>query len=137
MNFSISKERLIEGMYKMNSFGTRLTGSKGHNDFIKWIKDEIADMGIDVYSDPFHFRRWEEKKSSIEIIDGENKINIPVSSAYPYSGETTKSVFALKKLMIKKTENFGLFSYAELICKRFVILFMLECFLYYNRRYIL
>ena len=73
----------------MNSFGTRLTGSKGHNDFIKWIKDEIADMDIPVYSDPFYFRRWEEKKSSIEIIDGGEKINIPVSSAYPYSGETS------------------------------------------------
>ncbi len=89
MNFSISKENLLEGMNTMNSFGTRLTGSKGHNDFVKWIKEEITKMDIPVYSDPFRFRRWEEKHSSIEVIDGENKINIPVSSAYPYSGETS------------------------------------------------
>ena len=89
MNFNISKERLLKGMHTMNSFGTRLTGSKGHNDFIKWLKNEIADMDIPVYSDPFYFRRWEEKKSSIEIIDGDEKINIPVSSAYPYSGESS------------------------------------------------
>ncbi len=88
MNFDISKERMLEGMHKMNSFGTRLTGSKGHNDFIKWLKDEINKMDIPVYSDPFYFRRWEEKRSSIEIIDGDEKISIPVSSAYPYSGET-------------------------------------------------
>ncbi len=89
MNFEISKERMLEGMHIMNSFGTRLTGSKGHNDFIKWIKEEIHKMDIPVYSDLFWFTRWEEKKSSIKIVDGEEKINIPVSSAYPYSGETS------------------------------------------------
>ncbi len=88
MIFNISKDFLLNGMNTMNSFGTRLTGSKGHNDFIKWLKDEIAKMDIPIYSDPFYFRRWEEKRSSIEIIDGDEKINIPVSSAYPYSGET-------------------------------------------------
>ena len=89
MSFDISRETMLEGINTMNSFGTRLTGSKGHNDFIKWLKDEIAKMDISVYSDPFYFRRWEEKHSSIDIIDGDERINIPVSSAYPYSGETT------------------------------------------------
>lgn len=88
MNFYISKEEMLEGMQVMNSFGTRLTGSKGHTAFINWLKDEIGKMGIQIFSDPFYFRRWEEKSSSIEIIDGDEKINIPVSSAYPYSGET-------------------------------------------------
>ena len=88
MSFNISKEEMLEGMHKMNSFGTRLTGSKGHTDFINWLKNEITKMNIPIYSDPFYFRRWEEKSSSIEIIDDNEKINIPVSSAYPYSGET-------------------------------------------------
>ena len=89
MNFTISKEALLEGINTMNSLGTRLTGSKGHNDFIKWLKGEITKMDIPVYSDPFYFRRWEEKHSSIEIVDGDERINIPVSSGYPYSGETS------------------------------------------------
>lgn len=89
MNFEISKERLLEGMNVMNSFGTRLTGSRGHNEFIRWLKDEISAMNIPVFSDPFYFRRWEEKCSSIEIIDGDEKTEIPVSSAYPYSGQTS------------------------------------------------
>lgn len=89
MNFEISKERMLEGMHIMNSFGTRLTGSKGHNDFIRWIKEEIHKMDIPVYSDLFWFTRWEEKNSSVEIIDGDERISIPVSSAYPYSGETS------------------------------------------------
>lgn len=73
MNFDISREAMLEGINTMNSFGTRLTGSKGHNDFIKWLKDEITKMDIPVYSDPFYFRRWEEKHSSIEILDGDEK----------------------------------------------------------------
>lgn len=89
MDFIISKEELLEGMNIMNSFGTRLTGSEGHKKFIDWLKSEITAMGIPVFSDPFYFRRWEEKHSSIEIIDGGETIGIPVSSAYPYSGETT------------------------------------------------
>ncbi len=89
MKFNISKENMLEGMNIMNSFGTRLTGSKGHTDFVNYLKDEIAKMGIPVFSDPFYFERWEEKRSLIEIYDGEEAINIPVASAYPYSGKTT------------------------------------------------
>ncbi len=91
MNFSISKERLSEDIRTMNSFGSRLTGSKGHNDFIRWLKDEIAGMDIPTFSDPFYFSRWEEKNAEIEIMDGEDRIGIPVSSAYPYSGQTDEN----------------------------------------------
>ena len=105
MNFNISKERMLEGMHSMNSFGTRLTGSKGHNDFIKWLKDEIGEMGISIYSDPFYFRRWEEKHSSIEIIDGEERINIPVSSAYPYSGETSAEGITEELVYVKSIKD--------------------------------
>lgn len=109
MNFNISKEEMLEGMNTMNSFGTRLTGSKGHTDFINYLKDEIGKMGIQIFSDPFYFKRWEEKSSSIEIIDGDEKINIPVSSAYPYSGETpdegvTEELVYVKNIAdVKKT----------------------------------
>ncbi len=90
MNFDISEKLLYDGICKMNSFGPRLTGNNAHNDFIKWLKSEISQMNVPVYSDPFYFRRWEEKKSSIEIIYSDQIIQIPVSSAYPYSGETTE-----------------------------------------------
>ena len=90
MNFNISKEEMLDGMLRMNSFGVRLTGSKSHQNFIDYIKAEIAKMGLPVFSDPFYFRRWEEKSSSIEILDGNAMVNIPVSSAYPYSGETSE-----------------------------------------------
>ncbi|MGN0447364.1 MAG: hypothetical protein ACI4GC_02330 [Acutalibacteraceae bacterium] len=89
MNFTISKQAMLDGMNTMNSFGTRLTGSKGHTDFINWLKAEITKMNIPIFSDPFYFNRWEEKRSSIELIDGDERIAVPVSSAYPYSGQTS------------------------------------------------
>lgn len=91
VDFNISREEMLAGVEKMNSFGPRLTGTKAHTDFINYIKDEITKMGVPIFSDPFYFDRWEEKNSSIEIIDGDEKINIPVSSAYPYSGETDEN----------------------------------------------
>lgn len=109
MNYNISKEELLDGVEKMNSCGIRLTGSKAHTDFINYLQDEIKKMGIKIYSDPFYFKRWEEKKSSIEIIDADEKINIPVSSAYPYSGETSADgiteelVYVEKMSDVKKT----------------------------------
>ena len=105
MNFKISKEEMLEGIHKMNSFGTRLTGSKGQIDFINWLKEELSKMGVPIYSDPFYFRRWEEKRSSIEIIDGNEKINIPVSSAYPYSGETSVEGITEELVYVKSVKD--------------------------------
>lgn len=77
----ITMQREIE---LMNSFGSRTTGSVGHQKFIKWIKEQLGSMGFEIHSDTYTFDRWEEKKKALFI----NKKEIHVSSAYPYSGET-------------------------------------------------
>ncbi|WFR60965.1 hypothetical protein P9222_20860 [Paenibacillus amylolyticus] len=79
-----STTTMLENIQKMNSFGSRTTGSEGHNQFIAWLQQQVTDMGFTVYRDKYTFDRWEEKKSSV-IIDNEE---IHVSSAFPYSGET-------------------------------------------------
>lgn len=61
MSFTISKEEMLSGMNTMNSLGARLTGNRAHSDFIKYLKSEIEKMGIQIFSDPFYFKRWEEK----------------------------------------------------------------------------
>lgn len=101
MSFTISKEEMLEGMNTMNSFGARLTGNKAHSDFIKYLKSEIEKMGVQIFSDPFYFKRWEEKSSSIEILDGEERTSIPVSSAYPYSGETDENGITQELVYVK------------------------------------
>ncbi|MGN0468849.1 MAG: hypothetical protein ACI4GY_09010 [Acutalibacteraceae bacterium] len=103
---SISEKEILAGVEKMNSFGTRLTGSKGHTDFINYLKDEISKMGVEIFSDPFYFNRWEEKSSSIKIIDGGEDINIPVSSAYPYSGQTDENGITEELVYIDNANDF-------------------------------
>lgn len=98
---NISRDRLLDGINKMNSYGTRLTGSKGHNDFIRWLKKEIGEMDIPVFSDPFYFTRWEEKKSAVEIIDEDAIIPVSVASAYPYSGQTSKGGITEELVYVK------------------------------------
>jgi len=83
-----TKEKMLEGIEKMNSFGIRLTGTKAHNDFIKYLKDEIHTMGLETYSDPYYFNRWEAEKAALWIHDGINIRNMHISSVFPYSGET-------------------------------------------------
>lgn len=79
-----SPTTMLENIEKMNSFGSRTTGSDGHNQFIAWLQQQVTDMGLTVYRDKYTFDRWEEKRSSVTI-DNED---IHVSSAFPYSGET-------------------------------------------------
>ncbi len=98
----ISKEALLNGVKKMNSFSTRLTGSKGHNDFVSYLKSEIKDMGLDVYSDLYSFDRWEANESSIVIHTDNGYENIEVSSEWPYSGETPKEGITAEIVEVKE-----------------------------------
>ncbi|WP_341347872.1 PA domain-containing protein [Paenibacillus sp. FSL H3-0469] len=79
-----SPTTMLKNIEIMNSFGSRTTGSEGHNQFIAWLQQQVTDMGLTVYRDEYTFDRWEEKTSSV-IIDNQE---IHVSSAFPYSGET-------------------------------------------------
>lgn len=91
MTFEISKERVLCGMETMNSFGLRLTGSSGQQKFVDYLKDEIHKMGFKTYSDLYSFDRWEEKHSSIKIINSNGDEEVEVTSAWPYSGETDEN----------------------------------------------
>ena len=81
-----SKERVIDDMNRMNSFGggDRLTGTQGQRDYCEWLKSEIRAMGIDVVSKQYTFDRWGAKDWSLTV-DGSP---VHVSSPFHYSGLT-------------------------------------------------
>ena len=87
-DYPFTSETLLDGVKKMNSFGSRPTGSPGHLDFIEYIKNEISAMGFEPQSDIKHFDRWQAKNASIVIHATHGDIPIHVSSPFPYSGET-------------------------------------------------
>lgn len=84
----ITKDEMLGRVEKMNAFGPRLTGNKAHKEFIKYLKDEINALGIQTYSDPYYFDRWEEKNSSLVINYDDGDKEVHISSVFPYSGET-------------------------------------------------
>lgn len=81
-----SEADMLKSIEVMNSFGGRTTGSKGHNQFIAWLKGQLTAMGLEIYRDTYTLDCWEEKRSAVWI----GKEEVHVSSAYPYSGETGK-----------------------------------------------
>ena len=47
----VSKEEVLSGVEKMNSFGVRTTGSGAQRDFVSYLKSEVEKMGLSTYSD--------------------------------------------------------------------------------------
>ncbi|MFF2481364.1 hypothetical protein [Paenibacillus sp. NPDC058071] len=62
-----SAEVMLKNIETMNAFGSRTTGSEGHNSFIAWLEQQVTDRGLTVYRNSYTFDRWEEKKSAILI----------------------------------------------------------------------
>ena len=80
MSKRISKAELLKGVKTMNSFGSRITGAQGQLDFISYLKKEIRGMGLEVYSDPFYFKKWEKKEASLKIYGYNGPEEIEIST---------------------------------------------------------
>lgn len=84
----ISKSELLKGIKKMNSFGSRITGSEGQLKFIAYLQKEIEKLGLTIYRDPFFFKKWEAKEASLQLYGVNGPEDIEIASVFPYSGET-------------------------------------------------
>ncbi len=80
-----TKEQLMQGIKAMNDCGLRYTGSKGHKEFVEYLKKQANEIGCETVVTDYKFDRWEAKEASIKV-DGET---IKVSSPFPYSGVTS------------------------------------------------
>ena len=97
-----SPELLQEEVEKMNSFGVRLTGTKAQRNFIKYLKSRIHDMGIETFSDPSRFMRWEETNKKLVIKDLDEEFEVPISSAFPYSGRTPAEGITAQMTLVRE-----------------------------------
>ena len=95
-------------LIKMNSFGPRYTGNDAHQQYIQFIKEQLKEMKLPVYTDQHQFDRWEVLQARLSV-DMEGKpVQIPVLSYYPYSGVTPEAgvsgelVFCKNKRQFKK-----------------------------------
>lgn len=88
INTVTAKEEMGKAIESMNACGVRLTGSAAHNRFIGELKREIHEMGLETYTDPYFFNRWEMREASLALHTEEGDAALPISSVFPYSGET-------------------------------------------------
>ena len=95
-----SPEQLLHEVETMNGFGVRLTGSPAHKAYVEYLKAQLHDMGLQVYSNPYFFNRWEAKRASLVLHDVNGNEKIPISSVFPYSGETPAEGFTAELTML-------------------------------------
>ena len=108
-NYPFTAQDLLAGVEKMNSFGTRPTGSPAHNAFIGYLKDEIHAMGLETRVNNYNFDRWQAKRTALTLLTDNGPEEIHVSSPFPYSGETTPfGVTGELVHLVGKHINYGL-----------------------------
>ncbi len=73
----------------MNDLGSRLTGSHGHQKFVRYIRKELNNAGITTHINPYRFEKWEAKHWRLSYETNKTAVNIPTSFYFPYSGSTS------------------------------------------------
>jgi hypothetical protein len=74
----------------MARLGPKYTGNKAHTTFVEFLATEFNKAGCDVARDRYTLPRWDAKRWSLEVKPGEGVgFNAPVTSYFPYSGQTS------------------------------------------------
>lgn len=82
-------ERIWKWQQALGRLGARYTGNGSHREYIRFIKNQLKEIGLSAFTDEYTFTRWEASKASLSIEgdpDGEDRLS--VLSNYPYSEKT-------------------------------------------------
>src|SRR5215213_8118606 len=71
---------------RLSDLGPRPSGSDAHRALVEEVANEFGALGYVVERDAYSFERWDVTDDSSALRVGDR--NIPLSSAWPYSGET-------------------------------------------------
>jgi hypothetical protein len=85
-----SADEIWSWMVAMNDLGpNRYTGNKAHVAYINFLEKNLKSFGLTVDRDTYKFPRWEAKNWGITVKPAMGAAwKVPVSSYYPYSGQT-------------------------------------------------
>jgi hypothetical protein len=87
-----SADAIWKWMVEANDLGpNRYTGSKAHVAFVEYLAKNLESFGCKIDRDTYKFPRWEAKNWGVNVASSSGSHNVPVSSYYPYSGQTDKS----------------------------------------------
>lgn len=75
----------------MVDFGPRFTGSRSHNDYLSWVREELERAGCQLLPDQdFPCNLWEAEHWGLTVLDGPFAGKIPVAAYYPRCGTTPR-----------------------------------------------
>jgi len=83
----VGADQLSAWNEKLASFGVRLTGSRGHAQYVDWLADKFEQTGLKVNRDRLTFTRWAPKRWALEV----GGAPVDVAFYWPYSGVTPPS----------------------------------------------
>jgi hypothetical protein len=84
-----SEKEVWDQLAWMARLGPKYTGNKAHRTYVDFLDSNLRKSGLDVARVNYKFNRWEAHRCAIEVVSAEKKkFTAPVSSYFPYSGQT-------------------------------------------------
>ncbi|HKV06183.1 MAG TPA: hypothetical protein VJO53_13890 [Candidatus Acidoferrales bacterium] len=84
-----SENEVWDQLVGMARLGPKYTGNKAHQAYIDFLDSNLRASGLEVARVNYKFNRWEAHRWAIEVASGaKKKFAAPVSSYFPYSGQT-------------------------------------------------
>jgi hypothetical protein len=74
----------------MAKLGPKYTGNKAHTTFVEFLASNLKTLGLDVARERYTLPRWEARRWAITVKPASGAaFTAPVTSYFPYSGQTT------------------------------------------------
>jgi hypothetical protein len=84
-----SRDQIWAWQVWMNKLGPKFTGNQAHRTYVDFLDEQLKATGLETVRDQVTFPRWEAHRwELIATPASETPFNIPVTSYFPYSGQT-------------------------------------------------
>lgn len=84
-----SQKEVWESLEWMAKLGPKYTGNSAHTKFVEYLASHLDSSGLQVERDHFTFPRWDARRWEISVAPAAGVgSKIPVTSYFPYSGQT-------------------------------------------------
>ncbi len=91
-NLLPSKKEVWDWQVWMAKLGPKYTGNQAHTTFVEFLASHLQEFGLEVAREHYTLPRWEARRWEIKVTpSGGKSFKAPVTSYFPYSGETPAS----------------------------------------------
>ena len=86
------KKEIWDQQVWMAKLGPKYTGNKAHTTFVEFLATQLQSHGLDLARERYTFPRWAARRWEIAIAPASGaSFKVPVTSYFPYSGQTAAS----------------------------------------------